>query len=469
MSSTGENLTDHILSSADFELKREFFINGNTRDLKFRLHQLKKLKAAIKEMENEILQAVKTDLHKPDFEVIMSEVGLVYQEINYMVRRLKKMAKTRRVKTPLVHFHSVSRIYPQPLGVVLIIGPWNYPFQLLLVPLAGAIAAGNCVVLKPSNKSAQTSAVIGKVISSAFEKNYISVVQGSGSKIVPVLMDNFRFDHIFFSGSVPVGKEIRRAAAEELVPITLELGGKNPVVIDKNVNLTIAAHRIIWGKFLNAGQSCTSPDYLLIHEDIKDQFLNLAVKIIGSFYGSNPCASDHLTHIVNESRMEVLISYLKQGNIIYGGSYDREALVIEPTIIDQVDFNSPLMKEEIFGPILPVITFKTFKETLEIINRNPYPLVLYVFTSDSKVEKYFRENVPYGNGCINHTQIQFTNPHLPFGGIGFSGIGYYHGESSFRTFSHYKSIMKSGTLFDLKLKYPPFTKQAVKITSWFFK
>lgn len=469
MSSNHEGLTETILSSASFKLKKDFFLSGKTKSYNFRLEQLKKLKRTIKQMENEVLNAVRQDLHKPDFEGYVSELGLVYEEINLAVKKLRRWMKPKRVTTPLIHFHSVSKVYQEPLGVVLIISPWNYPFQLLLAPLIGAIAAGNCIILKPSRQTPHTAAIIAKVIENTFDSNYISVIQGKGSEIIPHLMDMYRFDHIFFSGSKPVGKNIGIAAAEKQTSCTLELGGKNPAIIDKNVNLKVAAKRLLWGKFFNAGQSCVAPDYLLIHEDIKDKFIDLAKVILTEFFGSNPCTSDSLAHIVNDKRMELLISYIKNENVVIGGAYDRKTRAIEPTIVDDVDINSPLMREEIFGPILPVITFRNRDEAVRIINSNPFPLALYIFTSDSRIEKYFIENIPFGGGCCNHTKIQFSNPCLPFGGIGYSGTGHYHGEFSFRTFSHYKSIIKSGTLFDLPQKYPPYTKSALWFISRFFK
>lgn len=456
-------------TNAYFEDKKAFFASGATRSYAFRKEQLQKLKGAIVGYEYDICQALKADLHKPDFEAFTSEVGLLYAEVNHTLKHLKKWMKPESVKTSLVHFPSKSTIYKEPMGVSLIIGPWNYPFQLLIAPLIGAIAAGNTVVLKPSELTPYTASVIEDMISHTFDRKYISVVQGEGAKVVPRLMDQYRFDHIFFTGSVSVGKAIAKQAAEKLTPVTLELGGKSPAIVDHTANLKVAARRIAWGKIFNAGQTCVSPDYLLLEKTIKDRFIAHFRDALEQFYGGlHPDHQDY-GHILNRKRFDTLAAYLKQGRIIYGGRTDEKNLFIEPTLLEGIDMESPIMQEEIFGPILPVLTFSTYEDVIETISKNPYPLSLYHFTSDKKNEKLIRRSVQFGGGAVNNTIVHLSNPDLPFGGIGSSGYGAYHGKQSFDTFSHRKSIMKTATWLDLSLRYPPYKEGKKKLAKLFMR
>ena len=447
------NIEKSLIDAVVFESKEEFFSSGKTRSYSFRLEQLIKLKQVIKLKEDDILSALKLDLNKPGTEAFVGELALVYDEIDYAVKKLKKWMKPEKVKTPLFHFPSVSKIYAEPLGTVLIIGPWNYPFQLMIAPVIGAIAAGNCIVIKLSEETPATSRIIESIIEKSYSKDYISVVQGEGHVVVPLILKQYRFDHIFFTGSVPVGKLIGIAAAEKHIPCTLELGGKSPAIVDKDVNLKVAVKRLIWGKFFNSGQTCVAPDYALVHKDIKEQFIKTALSVIDELYGKIPLKSPDLTCIINKKRFNTLVSYMEQGKILCGGNYDSESLLIEPTIVDDVDPDSPLMTEEIFGPILPVVIYEDFEDARRIISRNPFPLAAYIYTENKEYESRFIEQLQFGGGCVNNSILHLSNVELPFGGIGYSGSGSYHGKYSFKTFSHYKSVVKTATFFDIKMKY----------------
>jgi aldehyde dehydrogenase (NAD+) len=460
-------MTEEQIQQA-FQSKRLFFDFGNTRKYEFRIEQLKKLKAAIKKYENEILEALQADLHKPQFEAYVSEVGFMYEELDYLISHLRKWMKPEKPATPLSLFPSSSKVYSEPLGVVLIIAPWNYPFQLIMAPLAGAVAAGNCAIVKPSDNTKHTAAIIEKIICDVFLPEYVSVVQGSGAIIGPMLIERFRFNHIFFTGSQVVGKKVMEMASKELVPVTLELGGKSPVIVDADVNIDLAAKRLVWAKYFNAGQTCVCPDYLLVHESIKDAFIERMIFFIHQFFGESPLQSEHLTHIVNEKRFNVLSSYLKDVHIIDGGRTDASSLCIEPTLIDQIPEGHPLLSEEIFGPLLPVITFNKIKDILTIIRKYRYPLACYVFTKSRSTEKFIIDNVEFGGGCVNMALQHLANPKLPFGGIGFSGMGNYHGKYSFDAFSHKKSMLKSRFILDIKLIYPPYNLRKLKIAHFIF-
>jgi len=452
---------------SDFFLQqmRSYFETGATRSYEFRKAQLQLLKKTVLECEEEIYAALYKDLKKSREESYATEIGLLLAEINTTLKNLKRWMKPKSASTDLVNLPSSSKIYRDPLGVVLIISPWNYPFQLLLIPLVGAIAGGNCAMLKPSEFAAATSSVIEKIIAKIFAKEYIQIVQGDGAEIIPSMMNAFRFDHVFYTGSIPVGKIIYQLAAKDLVPVTLELGGKSPAIIETDADIDAAARRIVLGKFLNAGQTCIAPDYVLVHENIKDKFLEIIKNTIASFYGDNIMESEGYGKIINEKRFDKLISYLSAGNIIVGGENDRSKLFIAPTIIENVSIDAPLMNEEIFGPILPVIIFNSHEEAMNIIKKNPNPLAFYLFTSDNKKEKKWIESVAFGGGCINNTAWHFTNHHIPFGGVGNSGIGAYHGKNTFDTFTHAKAVMKTPTWFDPNIKYPPF-KGKLKIFKW---
>ena len=352
----------------------------------------------------------------------------------------------------------------EPLGVTLIIGPWNFPLQLLFNPLIGAIAAGNCVVLKPSELAPATSAIMKRIIHENFPAEYIFFIEGDGADVVPAMMTQFRFDHVFYTGGTVVGKLVYKMAAEQLVPVTLELGGKSPCVVESDANIKVAARRIALTKFSNAGQMCVAPDYVLVHESVKEKFVETLKETVLKFFSEEPSTNYNYGKIINEKQFNRLISYLDNGTIVYGGKYDPGKLYIGPTIIENVSPGAPVMKEEIFGPILPVIAFEHFEEAKTIIDRNPNPLSFYVYTSDSKKEKEWLQAIPAGGACVNNSSWHFTNHHLPLGGRGNSGIGEYHGKNSFETFSHRKAVLKTPTWFDPAIKYPPF-----KGKLWLFK
>ena len=435
---------------------RNYFNSGITKPYAFRKEQLKKLQAAVKKYEKQLHEALYTDLKKSPEECWVTETGFLLSEISHTLKHLKNWMQPEMVSTNLLNIPSKSFILQEPLGVVLIISPWNYPFQLSMTPLAGAMAAGNCVVLKTSEFAPATAAVMKQMIEENFDKNYIQVVEGDGATVIPEMMNNFTFDHVFYTGSTAVGKIIYKMAAERLVPVTLELGGKSPCVVEDDANIKIAAKRIAMTKFSNAGQMCVAPDYVLVHESKKDVLIEEMKKVILKFFGHKPEDSYNYGKIINEKQFNRLANYLQQGKIVYGGRHDKEKLFIEPTILDNVSLESGVMKEEIFGPILPILSFSTKEEAMKIIEQNKNPLAFYVFTSSSTKEKDWLNSVAFGGGCVNNASWHLTNHHLPFGGRGFSGSGQYHGKYSFETFSHKKAVMKTPTWFDPAIKYPPF-------------
>lgn len=442
----------------------DFFMQGETHSYEFRKEQLKKLKQTILRYEEDIYAALYSDLKKSKEESYASEVGLLLSEINVALKNLRRWMQPQAAGTDLVNLPSKSKIYRDPLGVVLIISPWNYPLQLLLIPLVSAIAGGNCIVLKPSELAPATANIIEKIIKETFHENYIKVVQGDGAKVIPQMMESFRFDHVFYTGSIPVGKMIYQQAAKNLIPVTLELGGKSPAIVEPDAKLDVAARRIVLGKFLNAGQTCIAPDYLLVHESIRDKFIDKLKNTIEQFYTTDPSGSYDYGKIINERRFDKLVSYLQEGRIITGGLHDRSKLYIAPTLVDDVPENSLLWEEEIFGPIFPVRTYKTTGEAIDYVKKSN-PLALYLFTSGKKKEQQWINNVPFGGGCINNAAWHFTNHHLPFGGVGNSGIGSYHGKFGFDTFTRMKPVMKTPAWFDPLVKYPPF-KGKLKLFKW---
>lgn len=406
--------------------------------------------------EQEIYEALHADLKKNKEESWVTEIGIVLSEINYALKKLKRWMKPQRVRTNLVNLPSSSRLYYEPLGTVLIIGPWNYPLQLCFAPLVGAIAAGNCTVLKPSEAAPATAALIEKIVSSTFDPSYITVVQGEGSEVIPRLMNETRFDHVFFTGSTQVGKAIYEMAARQLVPVTLELGGKSPCIIEGDADIQVTAKRIAVTKFSNAGQMCVAPDYLLVHESIRDRLLPELIKYIIQFYNAEDTRDYHFGRIINQKQFARITEYIKEGKVIYGGGSNADTLFVEPTLLADVAPGSKILQEEIFGPLLPVISWKEDGEVYDIIKTNSNPLALYVFTSSqAKADKWIR-TIPFGGGCVNNASWHLTNHHLPFGGRGNSGTGSYHGKYSFETFSHRKAIMKTPIWFDPSIKYPPF-------------
>ncbi len=412
------------------------------------------LQQAVGKNRSKILGALQQDLAKSAYEGYLTEVGIVLDEIRFIKKRLVKWAKARRVRTHLFQFPGASYIYAEPYGVSLIISPWNYPFQLVAGPLIGSMAAGNCSVVKPSEYAPHTARVFNEIISDNFDPSYIAVVEGEAA-VSRALLDE-DFDYIFFTGSVAVGKAVMQAAARHLTPVTLELGGKSPCIVDRDVNLDVTAKRICSGKFINAGQTCIAPDYLLVHQEIKTALLDRMKFFIHEFYGTDPQLNTDYPRIVNEKHFLRLAELMHAGNIITGGQTDRRSLYIAPTIIDDIAWDDPIMQAEIFGPILPVLEYTNLSEAISRVKELPRPLALYYFSNNRQNGERIIKDASFGGGCINDTLLHFANPHLPFGGTGSSGIGSYHGKKSFETFSHQKSILKRSFRLDAPLRYPPY-------------
>jgi len=439
-----------------YEAQRRFFDSGATRPHAWRREQLQRLYDVVAGNETAIHEALHADLKKSREEAYATETGLVLAEIRHTLKHLRKWMRPRRVRTNLLNLPAASKIYQEPLGVILVIAPWNYPFQLSLVPLAAAIAAGNTVVLKPSEMAPATAVLIERLFTENFPPELIHVVQGDGATVIPAMLRVFRFDHIFFTGSVAVGRSIYKMAAETLTPVTLELGGKSPVIVAGDADLAAAARRIIVGKFTNAGQTCIAPNYLLVHADIRDRLLRMLQETITRFYGPKPEQSPDYGRIINEKRFKILVGYLEQGRILSGGNYDPHTLYIEPTLITDLTSDAAIMQDEIFGPLLPVFTYRTTAEAMDLVRRHPDPLALYLFTGSREEVQQWVEKIRFGGGCINNTDWHFASPYLPFGGIGNSGLGAYHGKYSFERFTHPKPLLRSSTRVDTAIKYPPF-------------
>jgi len=442
--------------NTQLEALRQYFQSGATQPFEFRLLQLKRLKQMVLDNEHALYKALHADLKKTDEDAWATEIGFFLSELNYTIEHLKGWMQPKSVPTNLVNLPSSSFTIQEPLGVVCIIAPWNYPFQLLFTPLIGAIAGGNCAVLKPSEFAPATAAVMGKMIADLFPNNYMLYLEGEGATVLPPLLTENRFDHIFYTGSTMVGKIIYKLAAEQLVPVTLELGGKSPAVICDDANLRVAARRLANPKFSNCGQMCIAPDYILVPHALKDALIKELIIALQAFYGADAENSEHYGKIINDKQWLRLTSYLGDGEIVYGGKSNREKLFIEPTIMVDVQPDAKIMQEEIFGPILPVLTYATKEEALAIIQKNPNPLAFYVFTENKNDEAYWLTNVPSGGACVNNATMHITNHELPFGGRGFSGTGGYHGKLSFDTFTHTKSVLKTPTWIDPSFKYPPY-------------
>lgn len=445
-------LTKSAPISIALEQQRLLFASGQTKPIEFRLAQLAKLKQAIIARQTEIVAAAKADLGRPEFEAYFEIATL--SDINLAMKKLKSWMKPRRVKSTLENFPSSAWIQPDPLGVVLIIGPWNYPFQLMVSPLVGAIAAGNCAILKPSEHAPATAKVVSELIANTFDPSYITVFEGDATVSQQLLAE--KFDHIFFTGGTAIGRIVMAAAAKHLTPVTLELGGKSPCIIDADINLDHAAKRIAWGKFINAGQTCIAPDYLLIDHTIKDAFLTKLTAAIREFFGDEPSQSPDLSRIINQRQFDRLTGLLDNGTPIIGGQTDAATRYIAPTVLDNVTWDSPVMQDEIFGPILPVLTYDQFDQALVQINARPKPLALYLFSRDQTKQQQVLIGTSSGGVCLNDTVLHISVPDLPFGGVGNSGMGNYHGKASFDTFSHYKSVLKKTFLFDLDWRYAPY-------------
>jgi len=446
--------------------QKNFFYTGKTKDVNYRINALKELRAGIMKNEGMFIDALKADLNKSEFEAYSTEIGVVLEEIRFALKHIKSWIRPQRVTTPLKLFGSSGYIYPEPYGVALIIAPWNYPFQLVIAPLIGAIAAGNCAILKPSELTPRTSEALGKLINELYPEEYIVVVQGGVEASQALLKEEY--DTIFFTGGISVGKIVMEAAAKHLTPVTLELGGKSPCIVHEDANIKLAAKRIAWGKFLNAGQTCVAPDYVYLHSNIRDEFLKELKEAIRELYGENPMNNQNYTHIVSEKHFNRLAAFLDEGEILIGGASDREHLVIEPTVMTKITWKNAIMKEEIFGPILPILEYVNIYDVINGIQNHPNPLALYLFTESPTLEKEILKNVSFGGGCINDTVYHLVSPYLPFGGIGNSGIGSYHGKGSFDAFSHKKSILKQTTRFDIPLRYPN-VKNGLKMIKYFLR
>ncbi|MCX6125241.1 MAG: aldehyde dehydrogenase family protein [Proteobacteria bacterium] len=454
------NYSQHIV------LMRHSLNSGASRSIPSRKKRLKDLASCIKKYEEEILDALRKDLGKSAFEAMSTEVVQVQEEIKLALTQLDEWTAPKTLPTPLAAFPSKATLSPQPRGLVLIISPWNYPFQLTMAPLISAIAAGNHCVVKPSELSSHTTSVISRLLREAIPQEVVYVVEGDASIATELL--TFDWDQVFFTGSAMVGRIIAKSCAEKLTPCTLELGGKSPAIIDKGINIKSAARKVVWGKFLNAGQTCIGVDYLLVHESIKDEFIAAMRHWIRAFYGEDPQLSPDYSRIINYSHYERITAMITAGTAVYGSRRDRSDRYIEPTIIDGVTLDHPAMAQEIFGPILPVLTWRDKGDIFNIVAANPNPLALYLFTKDADLESAVLEGISFGGGCINHTVLHFTCSNLPFGGVRQSGLGAYHGKFGFDLFSHSRGILSAGAL-DIPIKYPKDRAWKLILLKWIYR
>lgn len=447
--------------------QKKFFEDGNTLSIEFRIKSLKTLYSTIVKYKDRLEEALQNDLGKSFFESDMAEIHLTLSEISYQIKHIKKWTKDTRVHTPLTNFKSSSFIHSSPYGNVLIISPWNYPVLLTLEPLCNAIAAGNTVILKPSAYSDETSRVLEEMIRNTFTDEYIAVITG-GREENSILLEE-KFDYIFFTGSKEVGRLVMEKASRHLTPVSLELGGKSPCIITKNAKIPLSAKRFVFGKLLNVGQTCVAPDYVLVDESVKDNFVKAVIKEIKTQYGENILDNKDYGKIINEKHFNRIISLINKDKVIYGGKYKRDTLQIEPTIMDNVNKNDDVMKEEIFGPLIPVITYKTTDDAISFIKEYDHPLALYIFTEDKKEAETFINKIGFGGGCINDCIIHLATSEMGFGGFGESGMGSYHGKSGFDTFTHYKSIVNKKTTLDLNMRYSPYNEKKHNIIKKFLK
>ena len=444
--------------------QRAYFETGATRPVEFRLEALRKLQGALRKHEHKIFIAMKRDLNKAPMETYMCENGMVLEEIRYHLKHLRRWMKNRTVRTPLAQFHAKSFVSPEPYGVTLLLSPWNYPIQLCLSPLVGAISGGNCAVIKPSAYAPATSAAIARMIADTFPPEYIAVVEGGRAENSALLSQ--KFDYIFFTGSVAVGKVVMEAAAKNLTPVTLELGGKSPVIVDETADIPLAARRIAFGKVLNAGQTCVEPDYLLIQRSVQDRFVEAFRAALQEFF---PDGMKDMVTIISEKHYKRVKGLLEGQKVLLGGGCDDERRFIEPTLLADVSPDSPIMQEEIFGPILPILPYDNFDEVIGFIRSRPKPLACYLFTSSRETEKKLLNTCSFGGGCINDTIIHLATSHMPFGGVGNSGMGSYHGKKSFDTFTHERSIVRKSTWLDLPMRYFPYDEKKLKMIRKFMK
>lgn len=449
-----------------FQSQKAFFATGQTRDLDFRIAQLTTLEQLILSHQAEIIQAIQQDFAKPAHETLSSEIGVVIDEIRLFRNKLRQWAKPMTRKTPITFFMGKSQIYLEPRGLSLIIAPWNYPFQLCFAPLVGAIAAGQCVIMKPSELTVKTTELIQSLIARTFKPEYVAVIDGGVLETTELL--KLPFDHIFFTGSTEVGRIVQRAAAENLVPTVLELGGKSPAIVTENADLKLAVQKLAWGKFFNAGQTCVAPDYVYVHTTKYDEFFELMKLKITEFYGSNPEHSSSYARIVNDRHFERLLKLLDQTKIVCGGGSQKLTRYIAPTVMRDVDWSDRVMGEEIFGPILPVMKYSSLPELIQLLKQKPKPLSAYFFSDLPEEQNSFVSSLSFGGGVINDCVIHVGNSHIPFGGVGPSGMGNYHGYESLLAFSHQKSVMTKYKLLDLSIRYPPYTAAKVNWVKRFF-
>ena len=434
--------------------QKQFFLTGKTKNITYRKEQLRKLRDLIIENEKAIYEALKTDFRKPTFETYLSENGYMIMEINHFIKKLKRWARPKRLPSNLLSFPSSSFLMYEPYGVSLIIAPWNYPFQLAMGPLVGAMAAGNCAILKPSELALATSALMKKLINDNFDDSYIHLVEGD-AKVTQTLLSE-QFDYIFFTGGTYVGKIIAEAAAKNLTPVTLELGGKSPCIVDGSMNMKLAARRIVWGKFLNNGQTCVAPDYIYVDRKYKSDLLSSLKKEIITAFGENPENSEDLARIINLKHFNRVKRLIPDSKVFYGGESEEADLYIAPTILQDINWEDDIMKEEIFGPLLPVLSYQNIEEVIHQLKNKEKPLSLYVFSNKKSFVNKILNELSFGSGTINDTIIHYGNPYVPFGGVGQSGYGAYHGKYSFETFSHKKGIVKKGNWLDVPVRYAPF-------------
>ncbi len=442
-----------------------YFNSNETKSVSFRINQLKKLQKILRENEAALCEAIYQDFKKSYFETYVTELTLVHNEINLAVRKLKKWAKPKKVRTNPANFPGSSLIIPEPLGTSLIIGAWNYPYQLSLAPAIASIAAGNTVVIKPSELPSNSSKILKKIINSNFDKKFFMVIEGDAEETSKLLEQ--KFDKIFFTGSVPVGKIVYQAAAKNFASVTLELGGKSPAIVFPDCNLGITAKRLVWAKFLNAGQTCIAPDYILVHQSIEKQLLEEIQEQIELQFSHVTVESENYVQIINQKHFQRLAALIDKNKLYSGGNCSLESRFIEPTVLHNVSFDDTIMQNEIFGPILPVISFENIDEIIKSIKSRPKPLSCYVFTGNKRIKNKILSELSFGGGCVNDAIMHISNHNLPFGGTGASGIGNYHGEAGFRTFSHYKSIFKKPWLFEFPIKYQPYSQLKLKLVKWF--
>ncbi|HVJ66218.1 MAG TPA: aldehyde dehydrogenase [Bdellovibrionota bacterium] len=446
--------------------QRRYFATYATRDIKFRLQQLKKLEEMITSNVDAISAALHADLGKPALEAFTSEIAVTLEEVRLHQKNLSRWARPRKVTTPVHLLPAKCEIIAEPLGVALIISPWNYPFHLAIAPLVGALAAGNCVALKPSELAPHTAALLSQMLAKTFAPEYVRVIEGGVEETTALL--KIKFDHIFFTGSTAVGRVVMRAAAEHLTPVTLELGGKSPTIVTEHADIDLAARRIAWGKFMNAGQTCVAPDYVYVHAARAIEFTEKLKVYLAQFYSGDPRTSDSYGRIISERHFDRLVGLLEGAKVIHGGKHERATRYLEPTLVGEVNSEAPLMREEIFGPILPILPYARLDEAFASIRTREKPLAAYFFSRDEREVEKFLAELSFGGGCVNDTILHLANPHLPFGGVGASGLGAYHGEESFLTFSHRKSVVRKSKWLDFDFRYPPYREKDLALIKRLF-